>query len=83
MIHDGVYYFVDRTNRNGCMEEDWITTEEAVELTGYNPLHIRRLVRAGKINGRKFGSVWQISRLSLLDYLKSATKSKDKRWGPK
>lgn len=65
------------------MEEDWITTEEAVELTGYNPLHIRRLVRAGKINGRKFGSVWQISRLSLLDYLKSATKSKDKRWGPK
>ncbi len=65
------------------MSEDWITTETAVKLSGYNPLHIRRLAQQGKIKGRKFGPVWQISQKSLLNYLDSANKSEDKRWGPK
>jgi hypothetical protein len=33
---------------------DWITTQEAVELSGFHPEYIRRLVRQGK----KHGSVW-------------------------
>jgi len=65
------------------MTEDWITTREAVELSGYHPYHLRRLTRAGTIRSRKFGHVWQISRQSLLDYIQDAEKSPDKRKGPK
>ena len=64
------------------MAEEWITSKEAAELSGYHPDHLRRLIRAGEINGRKFGIVWQISRESLLAYLKQAEESTDKRRGP-
>lgn len=49
----------------------WITTAEAAQLTGYNNEHIRRLVRSGKIRGRKFGIVWQVDRTSVLKYLEN------------
>ncbi|MCA9986495.1 MAG: helix-turn-helix domain-containing protein [Anaerolineales bacterium] len=65
------------------MTNDWITTREAVELSGYHPYHLRRLMRAGNIHSRKFGNVWQISRQSLLDYIREAQNSTDKRKGPK
>jgi excisionase family DNA binding protein len=65
------------------MTEDWITTREAVELSGYHPDHLRELIRDGKVQARKFGIVWQVSRQSLLTYLDVAKKSGDKRWGPK
>ncbi len=61
---------------------DWITTQEATELSGYHPERIRELVRAGKINARKFGPTWQVSKRSLLAYLQQAQKSNDKRKGP-
>jgi excisionase family DNA binding protein len=64
------------------MTVDWITTREAVELSGYHPDHLRRLIRAGDIEARKFGIVWQVSRQSLLDFLKEAQDSSDKRRGP-
>jgi hypothetical protein len=63
--------------------EDWITTAMAVELSGYHPEHLRRLMREGKVQGRKFGIVWQVDRASLLSYLAKATESEDARWGPK
>jgi len=65
------------------MIDDWITTREATELSGYHPDHLRRLIRDGSISARKFGIVWQVSRQSLLDYLKEAQDSTDKRRGPK
>ena len=65
------------------MEEEWIATREAIEICGYHPYHLRRLIRAGKIKSRKFGSVWQVNRQSLLDYLKEAQDSTDRRRGPK
>jgi excisionase family DNA binding protein len=65
------------------MAEDWITTAEAAELSGYHPVYLRELIRQGKIQGRKFGIVWQISRQSLTIYLKEAQESTDKRRGPK
>lgn len=64
------------------MTDDWITTREAVELSGYHPDHLRRLIRAGDVDARKFGIVWQVSRQSLLTYLKEAQDSTDKRRGP-
>ena len=65
------------------MFDDWITTEEAVSLSGYNMLHLRRLIREGKVQGQKFGRTWMVDKNSLLDYLEKAKQSDDKRWGPK
>jgi len=45
---------------------DWIPTAEAMRLTGYNAEYLRRLIRQGKVVARKFGSVWQVDRASLL-----------------
>ena len=62
---------------------DWITTHEAAEITDYDREYIRRLVRSKKIEARKFGTVWQVSRQSLMDYYKDSRKSSDGRRGPK
>jgi excisionase family DNA binding protein len=62
--------------------EDWITTEEACELSGYHPDHIRELLRERRLKGRKFGPVWQISRKSLFTYLERMKSLGEKR-GPK
>jgi excisionase family DNA binding protein len=65
------------------MAEEWLTTEQAVELSGYHPYYLRELVRGGKVEAQKFGPVWQISKASLQAYLVAAEKSGDKRRGPK
>jgi excisionase family DNA binding protein len=63
-------------------QEDWITTREAAEISGYHQKYIPYLINSGKINARKFGDVWQIDRASLLAYLRKIEKSGAKR-GPK
>lgn len=64
------------------MADDWITTTEACQTTGYHPVHMRRLIRTGKVKARKFGPVWQVSKESLLNYLKQI-ETKGERRGPK
>jgi excisionase family DNA binding protein len=59
--------------------EDWLTTYEAVRLSGYELDYIRKLVRAKKIVGRKWGQSWQVSRSSLLEFLKTREKEGQKR----
>jgi excisionase family DNA binding protein len=61
---------------------DWITTRQAAELTGYTQQHVRELVIAGTVKGQRFGRDWQVSRRSLLAYVKQADKLGAKR-GPK
>lgn len=63
--------------------DDWITTTEAAKLTGYHPEYLRELIRQGKINGRKFGTIWQVDKRSLVAYVEAAEQSQDNRWGPK
>lgn len=58
-------------NENGINLADYITTEEAAELSGYHVNYIRRLMRQGKITGRKAGLMWWIERNSLRDYLRA------------
>ena len=62
---------------------DWITTKQAAELSGYNAEYIRDLIRKGKIRSQKWGRDWQISRASLLAYMRAADTSSDKRRGAK
>lgn len=64
-------------------DDEWLTIEQASQLSGYHAEYLRIIVRAGKLVAHKFGSVWAISRKSLLSYLKAAEKSDDKRHGPK
>lgn len=59
--------------------EDWLTTYEAVRISGYELDYIRKLVRAEKIVGRKWGQSWQVSRASLLAFLKSREHEGQKR----
>jgi len=60
-------------------QEDWITTREGTELSGYSAVHLRDLMRLGRIEGRKIATVWLISRSSLLKYLKVQSERGEKR----
>jgi excisionase family DNA binding protein len=64
------------------MAEDWITTQQAAEVTGYTADYVRKLAISGKVKGRRWGRDWQIDRRSLLAYVKAAEKLGAKR-GPK
>lgn len=64
-------------------DEQWITAQEAVEISGYSQQYLRRLLRNHKIDSRKFGPVWQVSKLSLLAYINQAETAQDKRFGHK
>ena len=62
--------------------EDWITTFEASAIAGYDPDYLRKMVRAGKIKGRKWGLSWQINYESLMSFKKTSEEKGEKR-GPK
>ena len=59
--------------------EDWLTTYEAAQVSGYNPDYIRQLIRAEKVQGRKWGLSWQVNRQSLEAYLKNAEQLGERR----
>ena len=42
--------------------KDLCTTEEAAEILGYHPAHVRRILRQGVIKGHNFNGVWMIDR---------------------
>jgi excisionase family DNA binding protein len=63
-------------------KDEWITTAEAAELTGYHRNHILRLLEGGKVKAQKWGIQWQVSRSSLLAYVRTVEKTGAKR-GPK
>jgi excisionase family DNA binding protein len=64
------------------MLDNWITTAEAAEIGNYHINHVRRLIREGRIEARKFGTVWMVHRESFISYLEE-TQNKGKRRGPK
>jgi len=47
---------------------DYLTTDEAADISGYHVNYIRKLVRAGKVKADKKG-VWLIYRADLMRYL--------------
>ena len=64
------------------MAQEWITTAEAAQISGYHPKHVRRLILSGKVKGQKFGPTWQVSLGSLLAHIHRVEKMGAKR-GPK
>jgi excisionase family DNA binding protein len=56
------------------VKNEWLTVQEASELSGYHPEYVRQLVREGKVNAKKFSIVWMVDRDSLLTYVKDQEK---------
>ncbi len=50
---------------------EWITTNVAAELTGYDYAHIRRMARLGQLPAMKLGRDWLVHRPSLLEHLQT------------
>ena len=61
------------------MQEEWLTTFEAARISNYELDYIRKLIRAKKIIGRKWGQSWQVSRDSLMEFLEERDKQGEKR----
>lgn len=51
------------------MQRDWLTSEEASELSGFRSEHIVRLCNKGKLVCEKRSRIWFVQRASLLAYL--------------
>jgi excisionase family DNA binding protein len=47
---------------------EWITTEQAAELTGYTTVHIRRLAREDRFDTLKVGNTWLLRRADVLKH---------------
>lgn len=61
------------------MANDWITTQEASDLSGYRADYLRALIRQGRIKGRKYFVIWEVERRSLTAYLQRQEKRGEKR----
>ncbi len=62
---------------------EWITTEEAADVSGYHPEYIRRLAKAGKIGAEKKGRDWWIDRDKLRAYLEAVEELGSKKFDPR
>jgi hypothetical protein len=60
-----------------------VSVEAATETSGYNAQYLRRLLRAGKLEGVKVGQVWLIGLVSVQNYFRWALSSNDMRFRPK
>lgn len=63
--------------------DEWLSVSDAAKLSGYHPEYIRRLIRDGEIEARKFSIVWQVRTKSLNAYVESSQSMDDKRFIPK
>jgi len=62
---------------------EWITTEEAADLSGYHPEYVRRLARQGQIGAKKKGRDWWIDRDKLREYLDAVESLGPKKFDPR
>lgn len=48
---------------------EWITTNEAAEMTGYAVVTLRQFAREGRIKSMKRGRDWFLSKTAVLEYV--------------
>ena len=63
-----------RSRHDIAMNEDDITTDEAAKLSGFTEQYIRKLIRAGRLEGKKVRRDWILRRDSLLKFLATERK---------
>jgi excisionase family DNA binding protein len=60
-----------------------ISVKTAAFHSGYNVQYLRRLLRDGRLSGMKLGQAWLIDNRTFETYLENASRTQDKRFGPK
>ncbi len=65
------------------MMAEWITTEEARQMSGYSIAHLQDLIRRKKLEAEKKGGAYWVNRAALETYIQEAqaAKAKDRRHG--
>ncbi len=61
------------------MADEWLSITEASKLVDYHPETIRDLAKARKIKSRKIVDRWQVSKASLLKYIRNVSELGEKR----
>ena len=59
----------------------WISTDEAVEISGYNCAHLRRLLRSGQVRAEEKGGAWWVDCDALKSFVAETAESPDGRRG--
>lgn len=63
--------------KSNLYKKDLVSAKFAGELSGYSSRYLRRLARAGKIEGVQVGRIWMVKRGSLVRFLDAQTKYKE------
>ncbi len=66
----------------GAVLERHVSVKAAAQAFGYNEQYLRRLLRAGRLEGAKIGQVWLIKLASLEAHLRAGLAGRDRRFGP-
>ena len=66
----------------GVVLEEHLSVKAASKYFGYNEQYLRRLLRAGRLEGTKLGQVWLIRLASLEAYLGRGQLTTGRRYGP-
>jgi excisionase family DNA binding protein len=61
---------------------EYVSVDEASEKTGYAPAYIRRLLRQGKINAAKKGTMWWVELESLEAYKREMDLLGNEKYSP-
>lgn len=65
--------------------EEWLTTEQAAELTGYSQSYMRKLALGDKVTALKAGRDWLLNRAALLEFtrkMEALGSAKHDPWRP-
>lgn len=61
---------------------EFITVRTAADISGYNQQYLRRLLRESTFRSKRIGQLWLIDRDCFIEYLQTAKRTRDKRFGP-
>jgi len=68
-----------------CNPIEWITTNEAAELTGYAAGYLRQLIAKGRLKAKKRGRDWFLDKAEVLAYaeaMRELGRDKYNPWRP-
>lgn len=61
---------------------EYVSVDEAAEITGYKPAYLRYLLREGKIEAEKKGTMWWVELESLKEYKRQMDLLGDQKFSP-
>jgi excisionase family DNA binding protein len=61
---------------------EWITTTEAAELTGYTDAYLRQLIGRDRLQAKKRGRDWFLSKADVLAYAKEMKRLGSAKFDP-